>query len=275
MPNQATICKPVIFEGCGLFSDRPAAVRFVPADAGAGISFRRTDLGNGTFIPAHPDNIISDSPNCTTLAASGAKVSVVEHVMACLAALSIDNVIIEVDGEEMPSREGCANDYFDTLSEAGRAEQDAPVRLRKLMTPLYIGSGDRSLILFPAEELSVSYLLSHSDRVLGTQFAAEVKRSEFIGELLPARTFITEDEAKVIIESGILKHNNPDRAVLITSSGPNKKPIYENEPARHKAQDILGDLSIYSMHLCARVIGIKSGHQMNHLAAKRLKMMIP
>ncbi len=258
-----------------MFSDKPAVMKFLPAGAGCGVVFKRIDLNDGARIAAIPENIISDSPNCTTLSMNGAKVSVVEHVMACLAALSIDNVIIEVDGEELPSREGCANDYFETLLDAGRLDLDEPVRLRKLRTPLMVGNGDRSLILFPAEEFSVSYLLSHSDPVLGTQYAAEVRRDDFKSELLKARTFITEDEARMIIESGVLKHNNPDRAVLITSGGPNKEPHFDNEPARHKAQDILGDLSIYSMHLCARVIGIKSGHQMNHLAAKRLKMMMP
>jgi len=264
----------MIFTGRGLFSDMPGTIAFHPAEPGMGVIFRRSDL-DGAEIRAHPDNIVPDLPNCTALEAGNERVLVVEHVLACLAGLQIDNIVIEVDGEELPGLDGCAGDYLDTLKRAGRAEQDAQVRIRKLRVPIIIGNLEKSLILFPSDEFSISYLLDHADPALGTQFVHNVTKDRFVDDLLPARTFITEDEARQAIEAGFLKHEKRDRAILIGGDGPSKEFLSDNEPACHKAQDIVGDLAIFSHHLIARIIGIKSGHHLNHIAVKRLQMLLP
>ncbi|MEP0813352.1 MAG: UDP-3-O-acyl-N-acetylglucosamine deacetylase [bacterium] len=274
MPNQTTIVRAARFEGRGLFSDLPASVVFHPAPPNTGVVFRRIDLGEDAAIRVHPDNLV-ESPNCSVLANGKAEVSVVEHVLACLAGLGIDNVFIDVDGPEIPSESGSAGDYLDALAEAGKTEQDAPARSKKLGVPLVVSGEDKALILLPADTFSVSYVLDHAHPLLGVQYQPDTPKDRVLDEILRARTFITEDEAKKALDAGFLRHENPDRAVLITGAGPNKPLLAANEPARHKAQDILGDLSIFSPHLVARVIGIRSGHHLNHVAAKRLAMLLP
>lgn len=272
--KQATIEREVRFDGRGIFSDSPSSLTLRPAEPDTGVLFVRTDLGDDAVVRVRPSNIV-ESLNCTILTENGTTVAVVEHLLACLFAIGIDNVIALVDGEELPSESGCASDYFDSLESAGRVEQEYKAPEKKLSTPLFIGGDEKALILFPSDDYSVSYIFDHAHPALGVQFVPETPREKILGELMSARTFITEEDARKAIDAGILKHNNPDRAVLIGKDGPSKELEHPNELARHKAQDIVGDLSIFSPHLKARVIGIRSGHHLNHLAVKRLAILFP
>lgn len=266
---QSTVARTAVFRGRSLFSNVNTAITFKPSDAGSGVAFRRTDL-DGALVRVHPKNLIESKASFTMLKCGDAAVSVVEHVLACLTAMRIDNVEIDIDAGEMPAGEGCAADYIETLDKAGRVEFDKAVRERKLSTTFVIGNGDRMLIVIPADEFSVTYILDHPHPQLGQQAVFHISKPDFLTDLIPARTFITEEEAQMAIEAGLLKHNERDRAVIIGDKGPNRPLLYSNEPARHKAQDIVGDISIFSPHVKAHFVGIKSGHELNRAAARRL-----
>lgn len=272
LTQQATIARTAVFRGRGIFSDAEVSLTFVPAEPNTGVVFRRTDLG-GAEVRVHPSNLIETPLTCTALRKGNAEIHVVEHLLACLAALSIDNVVVKIDGAEVPSSSGCAFDYLETLETAGRMEQDAPVRERALRQPLVVGGGDRLLVLTPADEFTVSFIFDHPHPLLRLQAVFGVRKRDFLRELIPARTFITEDDAKAAIEAGLVKHNDRSRAVIIGENGASKELIWDNEAARHKAQDIVGDLSVYCPHIKAHIIGVKSGHALNRIAARRLAVM--
>lgn len=269
MQLQSTISRSVVFKGRSLFTNADTTITLKPANAGSGVIFHRTDL-DATPIHVHPDNLVDCKTNCTILKSGEASVAVVEHILACLTAMRIDNVEIDIDTGEMPARDGCAADYVETLEEAGRIELDKPVVERSIQDTMIIGEGERMLIVVPAVEFSVTYIFDHPHRQLGLQAIFNIAKSDFLKELIPARTFITEEEAQMAISAGLITHNDRDRAVIIGDDGPTRPLIFKNEPARHKAQDIVGDLSVFSPQIKAHFIGIKSGHQLNRTAARRL-----
>jgi UDP-3-O-acyl N-acetylglucosamine deacetylase len=273
MQMQSTVARTAVFRGRSLFTNVDTAITFKPAEAGSGVIFRRTDL-NGAIVRVHPHNLIESRSNCTIIKSGDATVSVVEHVLACLTAMRIDNVEIDIDAGEVPAGEGCAADYIESLENAGRVELDTPVIEYSIQSAIIVGEGDRMLVIVPADEFSVTFILDHPHKQLGLQAVFNVRKPDFMRELIPARTFITEEEAQVALKAGLLKHNERDRAVIIGQDGPNRPLIYPNEPARHKAQDIVGDLSIFSPNIKAHFIGIKSGHQLNRTAARRLAAMM-
>ena len=269
MANQQTIARPSVFRGRGIFSNAEASLTFLPAEPDCGVVFRRTDLG-GAEVRVHPSNLVEVANTSTGLKSGAAEIYVVEHVLACLAALEIDNVIIEIDASEVPSTSGCASDYVETLEAAGIAILDAPAIEPALSQPIVIGGGAKMLVITPSSELTVSYVLDHPHPHLGLQAVFGVGRRDFLRELVPARTFTTEEEARTAIEAGLIRHCDRTRAVIIGENGASRELIWKNEAARHKAQDIVGDLSIFSPRLKAHVVGIRSGHALNREAARRL-----
>ncbi len=267
--RSATLIRPVTISGTGLFSGERCRAVIRPARSGAGITFMRGDV----TIHAHPDNYL-ESPNCSILAHGEAQVAQTEHVLAALWAAGIDTAMIELVGPELPSRDGSARPPYDVIATGGRELQGERRKLA-LTEPLTVGEPPGpSITIEPAESLEVSYTFSHAE--LGDQhFSATITRDWAVENILPARTFITEKEAQEAVAAGILQHADETAALLIRNGQPGSPLRFDDEYARHKVLDLLGDLYAVPLELEGKITADRSGHALNRELARKLAALKP
>jgi UDP-3-O-[3-hydroxymyristoyl] N-acetylglucosamine deacetylase/3-hydroxyacyl-[acyl-carrier-protein] dehydratase len=273
--QQRTIAREVSLTGPGLFSGEPATLTFGPADADAGIMFIREQDGKVANIAAHVENVLK-RPRRTCLRNGTLFVETIEHCMAALSGLEIDNAIVRVSGGmagEIPGGDGSSRDFVDILTEAGWTDQDAAKQPLIIREPVTVTDGDASLSALPGptDRLEIVYEFEAPKPVGRQVFSFHVGADDFITQLAPARTFSFEAEAREAQARGIGKHLTPRDVLVINADGPiDNKFRFPDECARHKALDILGDLYLVGRPLRGRIVGYKSGHSLNHLLAKRL-----
>ena len=297
---QRTIKKPASLSGVGLHTGGQATITFIPAPINYGITFIRTDLENCPEIPADVDHVV-DLQRGTTLGIGNVRVHTVEHVLAALAGLQIDNMKIELSNSEPPVGDGSAWPYVQVLLEAGIVEQDAQKNFLQIDQPIAYSEKERGVdvIVVPADRTRITFLVDYRNPALGTQYTfLEDLDKEFVEEFSKARTFcfLTEveqlldaglikggsiDSALVIIDEEITKEKearlraafNEDRPVFIGNSGIlNDTPLrYYNEPVRHKALDLLGDLYLVGVPLKAHILAARSGHAANVALARKIR----
>jgi len=272
-PKQQTIQKPVERQGVGVNTGQPVTLRLLPAEPDSGITFVRTDLPDAPPIPATLDHLAS-TPRRTALRNGAAEVEMIEHLLAALSGFGIDNATAELDAPELPIGDGSASLFADMLCEAGTVEQDAPRRLLAIPKPITISEGPATIVALPASEgLTISYTLDYDDVALDPQhYEARIDLDQFIEDLAPARTFVTEREARVLLDAGFGKAASTSIVVVIRDDGSilDNKLRFPDEPARHKALDLLGDLRLVGPGLIARVIAVKSGHGTNYKLAEQI-----
>ena len=261
--------------GPGLFSGERATLTFGPADADAGIMFIREQDGKVANIAARVENVLK-RPRRTCLRNGTLFVETVEHCMAALSGLEIDNAIVRVSGGmagEVPGGDGSSRDFVDILTEAGWTEQDAVKQPLIIREPVTVTDGDASLSALPGptDRLEIVYEFEAPPPVGRQVFSFHVGADDFVTQLAPARTFSFEAEAREAQARGIGRHLTPRDVLVINADGPiDNKFRFPDECARHKALDILGDLYLVGRPLRGRIVGYKSGHALNHLLAKRL-----
>lgn len=260
MRSQRTIGRSVCVKGVGVHTGRTVTATFNPAPEDSGITFMRADLGGGS-IPALPASVCSTRRG-TTLAAGEASVATVEHLMAALSLLGIDNLAVEMDGEEVPILDGSAAPFVGALKEAGLVELGLPARAYRLKEPIWLSSGDSMLCAFPAEVFSLEVLIDFPH--IGAQRAIAVYgSSDLEGELAPARTFALVEEVAALRERGLALGGSLDNALVFGPEGSYSPLRFDNEPARHKLLDMIGDLALLGGMPLAAFIGIKSGHSLH------------
>ena len=273
--QQRTISREVSLSGPGLFSGESATLTFGPADADAGITFIREQDGKVANIAARVENVLK-RPKRTCLRNGSLFVETIEHCMAALSGLEIDNAIVRVTGGlagEIPGGDGSSRDFVDILTEAGWTDQDAVKQPLIIREPVTVTDGDASLSALPGptDRLEIVYEFDAPPPVGRQVFSFHVGADDFITQLAPARTFSFEAEAREAQARGIGKHLTPRDVLVINADGPiDNKFRFPDECARHKALDILGDLYLVGRPLRGRIVGYKSGHSLNHLLAKRL-----
>ena len=261
--------------GPGLFSGEPATLTFAPADADSGITFIREQDGKVANIQARLANLLK-RPRRTCLRNGTLFVETIEHCMAALSGLEIDNAIVRVAGGmagEVPGGDGSSRPFVDALTEAGWTDQDAAKSPMIIREPVTVTDGDASLSALPGptDRLEIVYEFEAPAPVGRQVFSFHVGADDFITQLAPARTFSFEAEAREAQARGIGKHLTPRDVLVINADGPiDNKFRFPDECARHKALDILGDLYLIGRPLRGRIVGYKSGHNLNHLLAKRL-----
>ncbi len=261
--------------GPGLFSGEPATLTFGPADADSGITFIREQDGKIANIAARIENVLK-RPRRTCLRNGTLFVETIEHCMAALSGLEIDNAIVRVSGGmagEVPGGDGSSRDFVELLTEAGWTDQDAAKQPLIIREPVTVTDGDASLSALPGptDRLEIVYEFEAPAPVGRQVFSFHVGADDFITQLAPARTFSFEAEAREAQARGIGKHLTPRDVLVINADGPiDNKFRFPDECARHKALDILGDLYLVGRPLRGRIVGYKSGHSLNHLLAKRL-----
>lgn len=276
MIRQRTIKNTVTVEGTGLQTGANVSVTLKSSPAGSGINFIRTDLPNKPLLNIQSLNPgdAAQAERRTAVGFGPLQIQTTEHLLAALAGLSIDNIIIELDNVELPGADGSARDFVGALKKASIVEQDAPRRFLEIDRPVWCGRGDSLLAVFPDSAFRVSYTLSYPG--IGTQFfSAVIDEATFEAEVAPARTFCSEAEALELLKRGLGKGANYENTLVMGAQGPIKNTLrFPDEPARHKVLDLVGDLYLAGMPVKGHVVGIKSGHRLNIELVTQLRSRI-
>jgi UDP-3-O-[3-hydroxymyristoyl] N-acetylglucosamine deacetylase/3-hydroxyacyl-[acyl-carrier-protein] dehydratase len=272
MEKQKTIAEETSFAGIGLHTGNLTNITFKPAPPNSGITFYRSDLPDRPAIKADVDNVVDVSYG-TTIAVDGHMVHTVEHVMAAIAGLQIDNLDIEVDANETPVGDGSSVPFMNTLKKAGIVEQDAPRTYIAPQQPVYYKNGDVTLSIYPADELRVTMTIAFDHVAIGTQYASyTINQDVFEKDIASARTFGFLRDAKMLQERGLIKGVSLENAVAIgDESILNDDLRYPDEFVRHKILDLLGDLYLLGQPIRGHIIGVKSGHSSHIKFGKEIR----
>lgn len=261
MERQKTIASEASFSGIGLHTGNLTTITFKPAPPNSGITFVRADLPDRPAIKADVDNVVDVSYG-TTIGINGVKVHTVEHVLAAIAGLGIDNLEIDVDASETPVGDGSSVPFMTTLEKAGLVEQDAERQYITIKHPVYYRNEDVALSVLPSDETRVTMTIAFDHVAIGTQYASYVITPEtFAKEIAPARTFGFLRDAKMLQEQGLIRGVSLENAVAIgDESILNEELRFPDEFVRHKILDLIGDMYLLGRPVRGHIIGVKSGH---------------
>ncbi len=262
MDLQQTIRARVSLAGIGLHSGVSVRMTLSPAAADTGILFRAAD---GTFIPATPDHVV-DTRSATTVGAFGVKVRSIEHLMAAVSALGIDNLLVDVDAEEIPATDGSAKPFVELLYSAGRVSQPAPREPLAIPEPIRVGDESRWLQILPSDSLRISYTLDNRHPAIGLQVASlEVTETSFVEEIAAARTYGFLKDVPMMRQNGLARGGSLDNAVVVGKRIVlNDSLRFADEFVRHKILDVVGDLAVLGRPVMGHVVGRNAGHALNH-----------
>jgi len=271
---QRTVRQPVAVEGFGYFSGRDVRVEFRPAAPGAGVTFVRGDLSPAARVPVTPV-LRLDVPRRTSLEWHGARVEMVEHVLAALAGLQIDNCDVWVSAAEMPGCDGSALAFVEALDSVGTVDQGAPVRQIRLKRRIRVGDEQNWIEAAPSRDglLSVAFDLDFSAHAaIGRQtIRLNVHPTTFRAELAPCRTFLEEEVARAMVAHGVGRRVTPQNLLIFGPQGPIQNTLrFDNECVRHKVLDVVGDLALTGCEVVADVVAFRSGHRLHAELAKQL-----
>jgi UDP-3-O-[3-hydroxymyristoyl] N-acetylglucosamine deacetylase len=281
--QQHTLAGEITQTGVGLHSGVKTQVRILPAPAGSGRFFVRVDLPGSPIIPAQIA-AVSQTVLSTQLGKNEVCVRTVEHLLAALAAMGVDNVKIEIDGPEIPLLDGSAEIWCQKIAEVGLVSQ----KLVKITTPLiitepiWIYEGDAFVCALPAPETRFSYGIDFNLPAIGNQWHSflmstdlEKSSADFVSEIAPARTFGLEHQIELMQKSGLIKGGSLDNALVCGSQGWLNPPLrFANEPVRHKILDLVGDLSLLGNFPIAHFLAYKASHNLHIQLAKKILELI-
>jgi UDP-3-O-acyl N-acetylglucosamine deacetylase len=265
--HQRTLAKPVSVSGFGFWSGRDVNVEFRPAPANSGVVFVRRDLQPAVTIPAQLRYRI-ETPRRTALSRCGVQVEMVEHVLAALAGLEIDNCEIWTDAAEMPGLDGSSGPFVDALQSAGIVVQSAPRRYLVVREVTRVGDDESWIEARPSRNpaMSLQYRLDYgADHAIGREtMRITLTPSRFVRELAPARTFLTWDEAEWLRQQGLAKRVTAMDVLVFGEHGLIEGSLrLANECAAHKVLDMVGDLSLAGCDLIGQFVAHRSGHRLN------------
>ncbi len=274
MARQKTIKTAVTVEGRGLFSGVACRLRFSPAQENSGIVFVRDDLDSPSRIPADISKVVP-RPRRTTLANGTVAIETVEHVLAAVWGLGIDNLTIEMNAEETPSVDGSPLLFTEALQKAGIVAQDSEVKTYLIEEAVSVSDGDTMLAALPGSSdcLDILYDMDYSDIPnIGRQvFSFRLDADDFAGQLASARTFSLESEARELQARGLGTHLTAGDVLVVGPDGPIDNELrFPDEYVRHKICDLIGDLSLLGSRLRGRLVACKSGHELNQSLIRRL-----
>jgi len=299
--NQKTISQACSLKGVGLHTGVQVELTFLPADPNSGIRFRRVDLEGQPELPADVD-YVAETARGTTLAKDGFQISTVEHALAAAAGLKIDNLVIELNGPEVPILDGSSFPFVEALRKAGIVEQDAEREYYELKTNVFFNdpSRDVELIGVPGDDYKVRVMIDFNSPILGFQHAQLNSMDEFPDEIAACRTFVFLHELKMLLDNNLIKGGDLSNAIVyvdrslsdaerselaqvfnktdlsVTREGTlnNLEIHYQNEAARHKLLDVIGDLSLIGKPIKGTIIASRPGHAANVEFARKIKQMM-
>lgn len=278
-PVQHTLGGEFTRSGIGLHTGLMAQVRVLPATAGSGRTFIRVDLPDSPEIPAHID-AVGQTMLSTELAAHNATVRTVEHLLAALVGMGVDNARIEIDGAEAPLLDGSAQDWAAAIAQAGVIAQPSPRSMWSLQAPVWIREADAFVAALPAAELRFTYGIDFDLAAIGNQWHSWSPQadhftvnSSFAEEIAPARTFGLAHQIEYLRANGLIKGGSLDNALVCSAEGWVNPPLrFPNEPARHKLLDLIGDLSLLDIPI-AHFIAYKASHSLHTQLARSLNTL--
>jgi len=277
---QQTLAGPIKLEGPGLFHGITARLQLLPADADHGIVFCRTDLLQSPSVPARHDFVLN-APRRTVIGRKSTPlVETIEHLMAALAGLQIDNCLVELDAPEIPSFDASSRIFCDAILETGIQKLSTPITsFDAASTFIEQGTGGQSLVMRPYVKpvLAVTWHLDYGARapIPAQVYSAEITPEVFVREIAAARTFVLESEIKALQSLGYGKHLTDDDLLVCSNDGKwNNRLRWQDECARHKLLDCIGDLALSGYPLRGHVAAVRSGHKLNHqMAASIAELM--
>lgn len=265
---QKTIKNKVEYRGVGLNSGKDVLLRLVPARVNTGIIFKIKEKGN---IRACVTNVVKSARE-VVLRDNNIEVRTVEHILAALLGCSINNIYIELDNPEPPIGDGSSKIYVDLIKEAGVIAQEDEIKIIKIDEPMWVTEKDRQVIVLPDEEFRITYLIQHSHKVVGLQYASfNINEEIFAKEIAPARTFGFLSEVEDLRKQGLIKGGSLENAVVIGEDRIiNDNLRFKDELVRHKILDLIGDISLVGCPVRGHFIALKSGHNLNIRLAKKI-----
>ena len=301
MEKQKTISKEVTLKGKGLHSGQEVTLTFKPADPDTGFVFRRVDIDNKPYIRALAENVVNTARG-TTIEENGAQVMTIEHACSALSGSGIDNAIIEVNCSEVPILDGSAKYYINAIKEAGITEQNAERKYYSIKEKIEFTDEKNGvkIVAYPDDHFSVDVHIDFNSKVLGYQFASMNSINEFDKEISGCKTFVFLHELEMLAANNLIKGGDLDNALVIIDKPMSKDNLdrlaklfnkpkievlpegylnntelsFQNEPARHKLLDVVGDLSLVGMPLKAKIVANKPGHHANTELAKIIRKQI-
>lgn len=297
---QHTILNEGTISGVGLHTGKISILKFLPAKINFGIKFQRVDLGNKPIIKADVDNVI-EVERGTTISENNGKVSTIEHLLAALVGLQIDNILIQIDGPEVPIMDGSSIEFVKCLEKCKTREQDAARKYLEI--PNSISYKDEKnnveIAAYPFDNYRVTVMVDYNSQVLGSQHHTLNKIDNFKKDIAKSRTFCFLHEVEILFKQNLIKGGDLNNAIVIVDKVLNnnklqeiskmigKKDIkikkegilnntklrYTNEPARHKLLDVIGDLALVGQPIKGHIIGARPGHKANIEFAKKLKSL--
>jgi len=295
--KQNTLKTTITFSGKGLHTGVAANMTVRPADPDSGIVFRRTDLDGAPDIPATSD-YVTDTSRGTTIENGAAKVCTIEHIMSALWSLGVDNALVEVDAPEVPIMDGSAREYAQAITEAGLTEQDAPRRYYEIREKTVFDYPDKgsSMVFYPDEDFSVAVHVDYDSDVVGNQYATFAEGDDYASQIAPCRTFVFLHELEPLLAANLIKGGDLDNAIVVAGHDTRREEIerlaavfdkhdisvrngyinnlqlrFNNEIARHKLLDVLGDLALFGMRIKGRVVATRPGHGVNSETVRGLR----
>ncbi len=277
MSRQRTIQRETELTGRGLFTGLSVTARFRPSPPGTGVTFVRTDQPESVRIPARFDSL-SKRARRTSLRNGTAAIETIEHCLAAVRGLEIDNLVVELDGAELPSVDGSALPFVESLQAAGVAEQDLEREWLQIAEPIRVSEGAAELVAWPGEpgRLEIIYELDYGpDSPIGHHILRfSLDPAGFIREIAPARTFVLAEEAEQLRAAGLGPHLTYQDLLVIGPGGPIENSYrFPDECVRHKILDLVGDLMLLGCFFSGKVYARRSGHNLNHELVRRLYEM--
>ena len=271
--QQYTLRAPCHLYGAGLHTGKPAQVTLLPAPPDTGVWFRLFAGGRQVEFPATHASVVRTTLS-TCLGRDGLEVCTVEHLLAALAGLEIDNVVIETDGQEIPAMDGSAQPFVARIMEVGRKLQPATRRYLKVLRPIVLEEGEKAAGLYPAPSPAYAFLIDFDNPAINTQsLKVYLTPQTFVAQLAKARTFGFQEELQSLQRNGLALGAGLENAVGLDPEGRVLNPEglrFGDEFVRHKLLDAIGDLSLAGYPILAEYRGIRSGHLMNTRLLARL-----
>ncbi|HOY32897.1 MAG TPA: bifunctional UDP-3-O-[3-hydroxymyristoyl] N-acetylglucosamine deacetylase/3-hydroxyacyl-ACP dehydratase [Bacteroidales bacterium] len=297
MMKQNTVASPVSLTGKGLHTGKNVTITFNPAPENHGIVFKRIDLENQPLVHAIISNV-TDTSRGTSIEENGVRVCTIEHVLAALTGMSVDNVLILIDSTETPILDGSSSKYVEVLKKAGTIEQNAPKKIITITSNIEYTDPEHQveIIAIPSDRLRITTLIDFDSDVPGKQYAMLNDISEFEKEISPCRTFVFLHELEYLAKNNLIKGGDLDNAIIFVNRIISQEELdrlatffnkpkvtvlkegilnnvelhFQNEPARHKLLDLMGDLALLGGNLQAHVIAKRPGHFSNIEFAKKV-----
>jgi UDP-3-O-[3-hydroxymyristoyl] N-acetylglucosamine deacetylase / 3-hydroxyacyl-[acyl-carrier-protein] dehydratase len=295
---QHTLASEAKISGVGIHTGQMVDMTLKPAEPNTGIVFKRVDLPNSPTVKADVDNVV-DTTRSTIIEANGARVGTIEHLMAALAGNMVDNVLIEINGTEVPILDGSSQPFVQVIRQAGVQKQEAPKIYYNLQHNISFSDDKKKveMVALPYNEFRINTLIDFNSPVLGTQHASLKNLTEFDDQIAPCRTFCFFHELEYLLENNLIKGGDINNAIVVVDKPVSEEDVkriakvfkkenvkvseggllnnldlrFPNEPARHKLLDVIGDLALVGYPFKAHIIANRPGHSSNIEFARKIK----